>query len=97
MERARRAETAKADNTTIVTIAVLIGKCHDIHSMMADDKARVQKKPTIPVRFCAAFVMPTPENQSETYVTLYTAIEKKSPYRKPRKLSAGAKRMTMSV
>jgi hypothetical protein len=78
---------------------VLTGKCHNIQSIEAEDRARMHKKPKMLVRFCADFVMPAPrvKHQNETQVSVYTRKIKNSPYSEPCNLSVGRTRKRLSA
>jgi len=80
---------------------VVTGKCHNIQSIVAEERARMLKNPKMLVRFCADFVMPAPERnaiycQTVTYITLYTRKIKNPPYSEPCNLSVGRTRKSPS-
>jgi hypothetical protein len=47
------------------------GKCHNIQSIVAEESAKMLKKPKMLVRFSADFVMPAPESKRDLRHTLY--------------------------
>jgi hypothetical protein len=65
IDRASRADTPNNDRTMTVAMPVPTGKCHNIQSIEAEDRARMLKKPKMLVRFCADFVMPAPERKRD--------------------------------
>ena len=75
---------------------VVTGKCHNIQSIEAEDRARMLKNPKMLVRFCADFVMPAPRIKTVTYITLYTRKIKNPPYSEPCNLSVRRTRKSLS-
>ncbi len=79
-----------------VAMPVLTGKCHNIQSIVTEERARMHKNPKMLVRFCADFVMPAPRIKTVTYITLYTRKIKKPPYSEPCNLSVRRTRKSLS-
>ena len=78
----------------MVAMPVVTGKCHNIQTIVAEERAMMLKKPKMLVRFRADFVMPAP-HRNETHITLYTRKIKNSPYSEPCNLSLGGARKSL--
>ena len=72
-----------------MAMPVPIGKCHNIQTIVAEERTMTPRKPKMFVRFCADFVMPAPRIKTVTYITLYTRKTNNPPYSEPCNLSVG--------
>ena len=63
-DRARRADTPRADKIATVATAVMSGKCQNSHSMVDADSAKIINSAAVFVRMCDNSVMPASPNGS---------------------------------